>query len=179
MTVLNVLSTNAIAGGGTEYQVIQSGIYRIVCTAANQTVSINDGPAITLIQNQPLIVKGGKPGQARVVKATDSATAVYTLGTHLGEVSNTHPFSVGDYIAVEDDSTSPSINAAFLSAGTLGKKVTAATGSTITTDIDAEAAPADYTYTYSGSQAVVKRCVKFVVGASNPITVEEVQIVGS
>jgi hypothetical protein len=178
MTVLNVLSTNAIAGGGTEYQVVQSGVYRIVCTAANQTVSINDGPAITLIQNQPLIVKGGKSGQASVVKATDSATAVYTLGHHLNEFSNTHPFSVGDYIAVEDNSTSPAINSNFLSAGTIGKKVTAVTANSITTDIDASGAPADYTYAYSGNQALVRRCVKFVVGATNAITVEEVQVVG-
>ena len=178
MTVLNVLSTNAIAGGGTEYQVVQSGVYRIVCTAANQTVSINDGPAIQLIQNQPLIVKGGKSGQATVVKATDSATAVYTLGHHLNEFSNTHPFSVGDYIAVEDNSTSPAINSNFLSAGTVGKKVTAVTANSITTDIDASSAPADYTYAYSGNQALVKRCVKFVVGATNAITVEEVQVVG-
>jgi hypothetical protein len=180
MTVLNVLSTNSINGGQTEYQVVQSGVYRIICTAANQTVSINDGPAIQLIQNQPLIVKGGKSGQARVVKATDSATTVYTLGTHLGEVSNTHPFSVGDYIAVEDDSTSPAIDSAFLSAGTVGKKITAITGSTITTNIDStDADPAgDYTYAYSGNQALVRRCVKIVVGATNAITVEEVQVVG-
>lgn len=178
MTVLNVLSTNGIAGGGTEYQVVQTGVYRIICTGANQTVSINDGPAIQLIQNQPLIVKGGKPGQARVVKATDSATAVYTLGTHLGATGSTHPFSVGDYIAVEDDGTSPAIAGDFLSAGTAGKKITAATGSTITTDVDSSNAAADYTYAYSGNQAVVKRCVKFTVGATNAIVVEEVQIVG-
>ena len=178
MTVLNVLSTNGIAGGGTEYQVVQTGVYRIICTAANQTVSINDGPAIQLIQNQPLIVKGGKPGQAKVVKATDSATAVYTLGAHLGEVSSTHPFSVGDYIAVEDNGTSPSIDSNFLSAGTVGKKITATTGTTITTDVDSSTASADYTYAYSGNQAVVKRCVKFTVGATNAIVVEEVQIVG-
>ncbi|AMO42889.1 hypothetical protein BJD43_gp141 [Cyanophage S-RIM50] len=180
MTVLNVLSTNSINGGQTEYQVVQSGVYRIICIAGNQTVSINDGPAITLIQNQPLIVKGGKSGQATVVKATDSATTVYSLGHHLNEFSNTHPFSVGDYIAVEDNSTSPAIDAAFLSAGTAGKKITAITGSTITTDIDSTGAdPAgDYTYAYSGPQAVVKRCVKFIVGSTNAITVEEVQVVG-
>ena len=77
---------------------------------------------------------------------------MYTTGHNLGEVSNTHPFSVGDFIAVVDDSTSPAIDSNFLSAGTVGKKVTAATGSTITTDVDASGASADYTYS-SGSQA--------------------------
>ena len=178
MTVLNVLSTNGIAGGGTEYQVVQTGIYRIICTGANQTVSINDGPAIQLIQNQPLIVKGGKPGQARVLKAVDDATADYVLGQHIHSTGSAHPFSVGDYIAVEDDGTAPAIDSNFLSAGTVGKKVTAIAGNTISTDIDSSTAPGDYTYAYSGNQAVVKRCVKFTVGSNDAIVVEEVQVVG-
>ena len=177
MTVLNVLSTNAIAADATEYQVVQTGYYRVVATAGDATVSFNGGPAITLIQDQALLLKGGKPGQARVVKATDSATAVYTLGTNLGEVSNTHPFSVGDFIAVEDASTSPAIGSEFLSAGTAGKKITAATGSTITTDVDSSAASADYTYAYSGTQALVQRAVKIAV-TGQAVVVEEVQVVG-
>jgi len=179
MTVLNVLSTNEISGGATEYQVVQTGFYRVIAHAANSTVSFNGGPAITLIKDAEILLKGGKPGQARIVKGVDDATADYQLGTNLGEVSNTHPFSVDDFIAVEDDSTSPAINAAFLSAGTAGKKVTAATGNTITTDIDSSAASADYTYAYSGPQAVVKRCVKIEVGSGGAIHVEEVQVVGS
>ena len=178
MTVLNVLSTNAIAADATEYQVVQTGYYRVVATAGDATVSFNGGPAITLIQDQALLLKGGKPGQARIVKGVDDSTADYQLGVNLGEITNTHPFSVDDFIAVEDDSTSPAINAAFLSAGTAGKKVTAATGTTISTDIDSSAASADYTYAYSGSQAVVKRCVQITAG-SGAIIVEEVQVVGS
>jgi len=177
MTVLNVLSTNAIAADATEYQVVQTGYYRVVATAGDATVSFNGGPAITLIQDQALLLKGGKPGQARIVKGVDDSTADYQLGTNLGEVSNTHPFSVDDFIAVEDDSTSPAINAAFLSAGTAGKKVTAATGNTISTDIDSSAASADYTYGYGGPQAVVKRCVS-IAATGNAIVVEEVQVVG-
>ncbi|AIX24441.1 hypothetical protein AAJ62_gp097 [Synechococcus phage ACG-2014g] len=177
MTVLNVLSTNAIAADATEYQVVQTGYYRVVATAGDATVSFNGGPAITLIQDQALLLKGGKPGQARIVKGVDDSTADYQLGTNLGEVSNTHPFSVDDFIAVEDDSTSPAINAAFLSAGTAGKKVTAATGNTISTDIDSSAASADYTYAYSGSQAVVKRCVS-IAATGQAIVVEEIQVVG-
>lgn len=176
MTVLNVLSTNSITGSASEYQTVQTGFYRVSATSAS-TVSFNDGPAIQVFANQPVLLKGSKPGQARVVKATDAATAVYTLGTNLGEISSTHPFSVGDYIAVEDDGTSPAIDSNFLSAGTVGKSITAATGSTITTDIDSSAAAADYTYAYSGSQAIVKRCVKITAGSAN-IIVEEVQVVG-
>ena len=177
MTVLNVLSTNSVAADATEYQVVETGYYRVVATAGDATIAFNGGPAITLIQDQALLLKGGKPGQARVVKATDSATAVYTLGTNLGEVSNTHPFSVGDFIAVEDASTSPAIGSEFLSAGTAGKKITAATGSTITTDVDSSAASADYTYAYSGTQALVQRAVKIAV-TGQAVVVEEVQVVG-
>ena len=177
MTVLNVLSTNSIAAADTEYQTVQTGYYRVVATAGDATIAFNDGPAITLIQDQALLLKGAKPGAARIVKATNAATAVYTLGTNLGEVGNTHPFSVGDFIAVVDDSTSPGIGSEFLSAGTVGKKITAATGSTITTDVDASAALADYTYAYSGSQALVQRAVKIAV-TGQAVTVEEVQVVG-
>ena len=177
MTVLNVLSTNAIAADATEYQVVQTGYYRVVATAGDATVAFNGGPAITLIQDQALLLKGGKPGQARIVKAVDDSTADYQLGTNLGEVTNTHPFSAGDFIAVEDASTSPAIDSNFLSAGTAGKKVTAATGNTISTDIDSSSASADYTYAYSGPQAIVKRCVKVAVTGS-AIVLEEVQVVG-
>ena len=177
MTVLNVLSTNSVAAGATEYQTVQTGYYRVVATAGDATIAFNDGPAITLIQDQALLLKGGKPGSARILKATDAATAVYTLGHNLGEVANTHPFSTGDFIAVVDDSTSPAIGSEFLSAGTAGKKITAATGSTITTDVDSSAASADYTYAYSGPQAVVKRAVKITAG-TGAITVEEIEIVG-
>ena len=166
MTVINVLSTNAIAADATEYQVVQTGYYRVVATAGDATVSFNGGPAITLIQDQALLVRGGKPGQARIVKAVDDSTADYQLGTNLGDTSNTHPFSVGDFIAVEDASTSPAIDSNFLSAGTAGKKITAATGNTITTDIDSSSASADYTYAYSGPQAIVKRCVKIAAAWS-------------
>ena len=177
MTILNVLSTNSVAADATEYQVVQTGFYRVVATAGDATVAFNGGPAITLIQDQALILKGGKPGQARIVKAVDDSTADYQLGTNLGEVSNTHPFSVGDFIAVEDASTSPAIDSNFLSAGTAGKKITAATGNTISTDIDSSSASADYTYAYSGPQAIVKRCVS-IAATGNAIVVEEVQVVG-
>ena len=177
MTVINVLSTNAIAADATEYQVVQTGYYRVVATAGDATVAFNGGPAITLIQDQALLLRGGKPGQARIIKAVSDSTADYQLGTNIGEVSNTHPFSVGDFIAVEDASTSPAIDSNFLSAGTAGKKVTAATGNTISTDIDSSSASADYTFAYSGPQAIVKRCVK-IAATGQAIVVEEIQVVG-
>ena len=178
MTVIRVLSTNQISGGATEYQTVQTGYFGVIALAADSSVSFNDGPAAVVVHDEALLIKSGaKVGQARILKATDAATAVYTLGHNLGEVADTHPFSVGDFIAVEDDSTSPAIGSEFLSAGTAGKKITAATGSTITTDVDSSAASADYTYAYSGPQAVVKRAVKITAG-TGAITVEEIEIVG-
>ena len=50
MPVLKVLSTNGISGSATEYQVVQTGYYRVLATAAASTVSFNGGPAITLVQ---------------------------------------------------------------------------------------------------------------------------------
>ena len=124
-----------------------------------------------------LINSGVKPGAARILKATDSATAVYTLGHNLGEIGNTHPFSTGDFIAVVDDQLPLQLASAFLSAGAAGKKITAATGSTITTDVDASGASADYTFAYSGPQAVVQRAVKITV-ATQTCIVEEIQVMG-
>ena len=69
MTVLNVLSTNTIASGATEYQVVKTGFYRVGSTAGAATVTFGSGPAITLVQNDFILLKGGKPGQAKIVKS--------------------------------------------------------------------------------------------------------------
>jgi len=178
MTVLNVLSTNSVtAGSGNiEYQVVQTGFYRVSATSA-ATVKFNDGPAIQIFANSPVLLKGGKPGNARIVKAVDDSTADYFLGQHLQDTSASHPFSAGDFIAVVDNSTSPAIDSNFLSAGTVGKKITAVGSfNMITTDIDSSSASADYTWS-SGNQALVQRCVKIEAGTAN-IVVEEVQVVG-
>ena len=177
MSVIKVLSTSSVAAG-TVYATVQTGYYRVIATAGDATISFNDGPAIKILQDEALLINSGvKPGASRILKATDSATAVYTLGHNLGEIGNTHPFSTGDFIAVVDDSTSPAIGSEFLSAGTAGKKITASTGSTITTDVDASAALADYTYAYSGPQALVQRAVKITV-ATQTCIVEEIQVMG-
>ena len=175
MTVLNVLSTNAISASGSEYQVIQTGFYRISATSAS-TVQFGAGPAIQVFANSPVLLKGGKPGQARIVKAIDDSTADYHLGQHLHDTSSSHPFSNGDYIAVVDDSTDAAIDSNFLSAGTAGKKITAVDGNKISTDIDSSSASADYTWS-SGNRAIVQRCIKITAGGQ-AITVEEVQVVG-
>ena len=117
MTVLNVLSTNSVAAGASEYQVVQTGFYRVGSTAGAATVSFNGGPAITLVQNEFILVRGGKPGQEKVIKAVSDATGDYYVGEHIQDTSTNHPFSVDDYIAVVDDSTSPTIDSIFLSAG--------------------------------------------------------------
>ena len=177
MSVIKVLSTNSVAAG-TEYQTVETGFYRVIATAGDATIKFNDGPAIKILQDEALLINSGvKPGAARILKATDSATSVYTLGHNLGEIGNTHPFSTGDFIAVVDDGTSPAINSNFLSAGTAGKKITASTGSTITTDVDASGASADYTFAYSGPQAIVRRAVKITV-ATQTCIVEEIQVMG-
>ena len=75
MTVINVLSTNALTAGTPEYQVVKTGYYRVVTTGGDGTIAFNDGPAITLIQDQAILVKGGKPGSAKVMKAVDDSTA--------------------------------------------------------------------------------------------------------
>ena len=183
MTVLNVLSTNAIAANQSEYQTVQTGFYRVSATAAS-TVQFGAGPAIQILAGTSVLLKGNaKPGQAKIVKAVDDATADYVLGTNYPlETTNTHPFSVGDYIAVVDNSTNPAIDSNFLSAGTAGKKVTAVSsnGTTISTDVDSSGASADYTWAHSNTsnnQAIVQRAVKITAGG-NAITVEEVQVVG-
>ena len=177
MTVLNVLSTNSVAAGASEYQVVQTGFYRVGSTAGAATVSFNGGPAITLVQNEFILVRGGKPGQAKVIKAVDDSTADYYVGEHIQDTSTNHPFSVDDYIAVVDDGTSPAPNSNFLSAGTAGKKITATNFTNmLSTDVDSSGASADYTWS-SGRKALIQRCVKITV-ATSAVIVEEVQVVG-
>ncbi len=177
MTVLNVLSTNSVAAGASEYQTVQTGYYRVGSTAGAATVSFNGGPAITLVQNEFILIKGGKPGQAKIVKGVADATADYYVGEHVYDTSANHPFSVGDYIAIVDDSTSPAINAAFLSAGTAGKKITAIDvhNNILSTDIDSSSTS---TYTWSsGPKARIARAIK-ITAATSAVIVEEVQVVG-
>ena len=87
MTVLNVLSTNSVAAGATEYQTVQTGYYRVGSTAGAATVSFNGGAAITLVQNEFILIKGGKPGSAKIVKAYE---AIDTIHMFLGRANETN-----------------------------------------------------------------------------------------
>ena len=177
MTVLNVLSTNSVAAGASEYQTVQTGYYRVGSTAGAATVSFNGGPAITLVQNEFILIKGSKPGTAKIVKAVDDSTADYYVGEHVQDTSANHPFSVGDFIAIVDDSTDPAIDSNFLSAGTVGKKITAiSTNNVLSTDVDSSSASADYTWS-SGSKAKIQRAVK-ITAATSAVIVEEGQVGG-
>lgn len=172
MSVLNVISTTTVASGGSAYVQMTSGIFRAT-TGTNCTIKINDGPAVVLKSTETLLISGGKARKAPIYKATDSATCVYTLGLP-GATTDTHPFAVGDYIAVVDSGSV--IPSAFESAAAAGKKVTAKTGNTITTDIDASAATEDFTHS-TGVPAQVVRVAKLeAIGAE--VVFEQVQVVG-
>ena len=86
MPVLKVLSTNAIAGSGTEYQVVQTGYYRVLATAAASTVSFNGGPAITLVQNEALLLKSGAQLHNLVMKGQEAVDGILDVAR-----SSDHP----------------------------------------------------------------------------------------
>jgi hypothetical protein len=174
MSVLNVLNANSISATQSEYQIVNTGIYRVSATSAS-TVQFNSGPVIQLLAGESILLKGANPGKAAIVAATKSTTTVYTLGDgNVGLTGNTHPFSNGDFIAVVDSLSV--IDGEFESVASAGKLITTSTGNTITTDIDSSGADSNYVYA-GGSQAYVHRSIKITAGAAN-IVVEEVQIVG-
>ena len=108
---------------------------------------------------------------------TDSATSVIIV---LGGGTPAHKFAVGDYIATEANGDA-AFTADFVSAVADGKKVTAVTDTTITTDYDSSAASADYglatAKVAAGTVPTLKRAVKLTAGSAN-VVVEQVQIVG-
>jgi hypothetical protein len=172
MSVLNVISTTTVAAGATGYTEMSSGVFRVTA-GSDCTIKINDGPAIVLKSTESLLVSGGKAGKAIIYKASDSLNCVYTLGM-AGVTTDTHPFGVGDYIAVVDSGSI--LPSAFESAASAGKKITAKTGNTITTDIDASSATSDFTHS-TGVPAQVVRVAKLeAIGAS--VVFEQVQVVG-
>ena len=172
MSVLNVISTSTVAAGGTGYVEMSSGVFRITA-GSDCTVKINDGPAVVVKASESLLLSGGKSRKAPIYKATDSATCEYTLGI-AGATTDTHPFAVGDYIAVVDSGAI--LPAAFESAASAGKKVTAKTGNNITTDINASAATEDFTHSTGVSAQVVRVAKLEAIGAN--VVFEQVQVVG-
>ena len=172
MSVINVISTTTVSADGTAYVEMTSGVFRVT-TATDCTIKINDGPAVVLKSTESLLISAGKARKATIYKATDNANSVYTLGMP-GVTTDTHPFAVGDYIAVVD--TGNILPAAFESAASAGKKVTAKTGNTITTDIDSSSAAEDFTYS-TGVPAQVVRVAK-LQAIDEAAVFEQIQIVG-
>jgi len=172
---INVLDTQTVAAGATAYIIVKTGTIRCTCATAS-TIAIDDGPVIQL----PAIAAGstelyvGHPKKARLSAATDAATMVVTVN---GGGTPAHNFAVGDFVATINGGDT-NFAAAFVSAASAGKKVTAISNTTITTDIDSSAASADYalaTAQYAVNEVPeLQRCVKLVAGAVD-VVVEQVQ----
>ncbi len=172
---INVLDTQTVAAGATAYIIVKTGTIRCTCASAS-TIAIDGGPAIQL----PSIAAGstelyvGHPKKARLSAATDAATMVVTVN---GGGTPAHNFAVGDFVTTINGGDT-NFAAAFVSAASAGKKVTAISNTTITTDIDSSAASADYalaTAEYAVNQVPeLQRCVKLVAGAAD-VVVEQVQ----
>jgi len=172
MSVINVISTTTVDTDSTAYVEMTSGVFRVT-TSTDCTIKINDGPLVVLKSTESLLISAGKARRATIYKATDAETCTYTLGL-AGATTDTHPFAVGDYVAVVDPGTV--LPAAFESAASAGKKVTDKTGNTITTDIDASAADEDFTHT-TGVPAQVVRIAKLQAFDADAVF-EQVQVVG-
>tara|TARA_B100000073_G_scaffold23402_1_gene18230 strand:+ start:3058 stop:3591 length:534 start_codon:yes stop_codon:yes gene_type:complete len=176
MSVLNVLDTQTISGSGTGYITVKSGVVRCLATSAS-SIQFDAGPAITLAAGEALLLSCGKSKSAQVSAMTDAATAVVTV---LGGGTPAHRFVVGDYISTAANSDA-AFTSDFVTAASGGKKVTAVTNDTITTDYDSSAASADYALSNSkvaaGTIPVIQRAVKLTAGSADVI-VEQVQIVG-
>lgn len=172
---INVLDTTTVAAGATAHIIVKTGTIRCTCATAS-TIAIDGGPAIQL----PGIGAGstelyvGHPKKARLSAATDAAAMVVTVN---GGGTPAHNFAVGDFVATINGGDT-NFAAAFVSAASAGKKVTAISNTTITTDIDSSAASADYalaTAEYAVNQVPeLQRCVKLVAG-SVEVVVEQVQ----
>ena len=178
MSVLNVLDTTTVSGSGTAYIVVKSGVVRAYAASAS-TIKFDEGPAITLAAGEAVLLSVGKAKNAKIAAATDAATMVITAEGFSG--GGRHTFSVGDYIETVDGGDTDGFTSDFETAASAGKKVTAVTSSTITTDYDSSAASADYALSAAdataGTVPLIQRTVKLTAGSANVI-VETVQIVG-
>ena len=176
MSVLNVIDTQTISASGSGYVVVKSGVLRCYAASAS-TIKIDAGPAVTLAAGEALLLSCGKAKNAQINVMTDAATAVITV---LGGGTPAHKFAVGDYIATEANSDA-AFTSDFVSAGSGGKKVTAVSNTTITTDYDSSAASADYALgsakVAAGTVPALKRAVKLTAGGAD-VVVEQVQVVG-
>ena len=133
MSVLNVLDTQTISASGSGYIKVKTGVLRCYCAAAS-SIQVDAGPAITLAAGEALLIAAGKPKHSKIVGATDANGSVITVEGYSN--GGRHTFSVGDYVETLDGGDTDGFVAAYESAITDGKKVTAITATTITTDID-------------------------------------------
>jgi hypothetical protein len=176
MSVLNVLDTQTISGSGTGYIVVKSGVVRAYAASAS-SIQFDAGPAITLAAGEAILLSVGKSKSGTISAATDAATMVVTVD---GGGTPAHRFVVGDYIATSANGDT-AFTSDFVSAAGGGKKVTAVTNTTITTDYDSSAASGDYALssakTAAGTIPVIQRAVKLTAGSAD-VVVEQVQVVG-
>ena len=176
MSVLNVIDTQTISASGSGYVVVSSGVLRCYAASAS-TIKIDAGPAVTLAAGEALLLSCGKSKNAQISAMTDVATAVVTV---LGGGTPAHRFAVGDYIATQANGDA-AFTSDFVAAASGGKKVTAVTDTTITTDYDSSAASADYALASAkveaGTIPTIRRAVKLTAGGAD-VVVEQVQVVG-
>ena len=177
MSVLNVLDTQTVSGSGTAYIVVKSGVVRAYAASAS-SIQFDAGPAVTLAAGEAILLSVGKPKSSRIKAATDAAAMVVTVD-HGGTPA--HTFAVGDYIATVDGGDTDGFTSDFESAVGDGKKVTAISDTTITTDYNSSGASADYAVSsadvIAGTVPQIQRTVKLTAG-TNDVVVEQVQIVG-
>ena len=177
MSVLNVIDTQTISASGTGYIVVKSGVLRVYSASAS-TIKIDAGPAITLAAATPELISCGKPKSSRIKAATDAAAMVVTVD-HGGTPA--HTFAVGDYIATVDGGDTDGFTSDFESAASSGKKVTAISDTTITTDYNSGGASADYALSeadiIANTVPQLQRTVKLTAGSAD-VVIEQVQVVG-
>lgn len=181
MSVLNVLDTTTVSGSGTAYIVVKTGVVRAYAASAS-SIQFDAGPAITLAAGEAILLSCGKSKNVSVHAATNANGSVFSVGgAGVGSgAGGRHTFAVGDYIQTVNGGDS-AFGSDFVSAASGGKKVTAVTDLTITTDIDASGAGAAYSLSdadiIANTVPQIQRTVKLTAGSANVI-VEQVQIVG-
>ena len=181
MSVLNVLDTTTVSGSGTAYIVVKTGVVRAYAASAS-SIQFDAGPAITLAAGEAILLSCGKSKNVSVHAATNANGSVFSVGgAGVGSgAGGRHTFAVGDYNQTVNGGDA-AFGSDFVSAASGGKKVTAVTDLTITTDIDASGAGAAYSLSdadiIANTVPQIQRTVKLTAGSANVI-VEQVQIVG-
>ena len=110
-----------------------------------------------------------------------SYTSVCPSPFSLAPATPAHTFAVGDYVATVDGGDTDGFTSDFESAASSGKKVTAISDTTITTDYDSSSASADYAVSsadvIAGTLPQIQKAVLLTAGGAD-VVVEQVQIVG-